>query len=353
MTLSFGAAAALYEEAQGEKKTNQLTLLEKWLPGLVVTVEPAFEAKREAYFDDIDLHFHAVRYHGKLYQSAGSRRVAQILGRLTGTAKGSPEKERRTANRIQRSIASYLTAEKEPILLLQRNAMDQLEELNEAEADGLLEEMTGMILTLAEDRESMTAAEKNDEPFPMDDDIFDTVVTNALSELVTDGTQHLANAFLWLLLGGLLRNESWRLTHAFDPSFTMIHFHPGETASLSDRLHYILCPEDYYPVYSGDDLGARFPGVVWKCDRCGVTLNDQPGFDDREPVWKCKSCGYENRIAMDQIFTTEDDFQSGREPVNPEDFLAAVRARKEETGNKDKASSGIKKNRDRESQKDK
>ena len=46
----------------------------------------------------------------------------------------------------------------------------------------------------------------------------------------------------------------------------------------------------------GDDIGNRFPGVVWFCDDCGAILNNQPGFTDEYDKWRCTECGYKNEI---------------------------------------------------------
>lgn len=59
-----------------------------------------------------------------------------------------------------------------------------------------------------------------------------------------------------------------------------------------------------------DDSSNRFPGVGWFCDGCGACLNDQPGFSDWSDTWTCTECGYENKISDDEIYDSEESYQS-------------------------------------------
>ena len=98
--------AALLFYALGEKPFRQLDLLDMFFPCLFV-VEVEGKEKQEAEFDDVELRIKAIRYHDSLYVGS-SRRVSQILGRLCGTARGNQEKERRTAQLMQKQAASVI-----------------------------------------------------------------------------------------------------------------------------------------------------------------------------------------------------------------------------------------------------
>ncbi len=50
--------------------------------------------------------------------------------------------------------------------------------------------------------------------------------------------------------------------------------------------------------------------IIWICDKCEEMLNDQEGFRLDCGVWKCKKCGFENKISPEEIYGSEDEYQS-------------------------------------------
>lgn len=101
--LRFGSIVAIYYNLKDEKIPKQMDLLDTWFPGLIILeMESDGKTKVPAEYVDREYMIHAVRYNGKLY-SGESKRVSQILGRLIGTASGNQEKERKSAELIQKA----------------------------------------------------------------------------------------------------------------------------------------------------------------------------------------------------------------------------------------------------------
>ena len=60
-----------------------------------------------------------------------------------------------------------------------------------------------------------------------------------------------------------------------------------------------------------DGVGTeRFEGVGWFCDNCGAYLNKQIGFNDWLSSWVCQECGFENQIADDQVYESEESYKN-------------------------------------------
>ncbi|SDG95517.1 Sec23/Sec24 zinc finger-containing protein [Microbacterium pygmaeum] len=59
----------------------------------------------------------------------------------------------------------------------------------------------------------------------------------------------------------------------------------------------------------------RFADVDWYCDRCNAHLNYQDGFNDNKYTWKCTECQHKNSISRDNIYSSEQDFRTGGDPV--------------------------------------
>ena len=65
----------------------------------------------------------------------------------------------------------------------------------------------------------------------------------------------------------------------------------------------------------GDDIAetmTEYDGIVWYCDSCGAVLNKQDGFYDYCRIWRCTECGHFNSINEDEIYESEEDYQSGK-----------------------------------------
>lgn len=329
-SLRFGYIAELYYGIHGEKKPKQLDQMDTWFPGLIVVTDASDgETKREAEYVDLEYVIHAVRYRGKFY-SGGSTRISQICGRLTGTAEGNKEKERKTAELIQKHVAECFMKDMTLAPRLQENAALLLDQLTEDEQEKMYDALTQLIWDLAGAREEMPDYDRKTEPFAMDDETFDGTIYNAAYQLNLASFSGFCNAYLWLLTGSLLRNEVGRVLRLYDSAFIAIRRQMSVDGTLKDKLNNLIHPEAYEYTFDGDDLENRFPGVEWYCDKCDAHLNEQEGFDDHLPEWKCTACGYVNPISIEEIYDNDEDWRNGIRAVDAEKFADAVRRRKEE-----------------------
>lgn len=330
MELRLGYVAGLYTSFLGINPGSQLDILEEWFPGLIVTVRET-PGKQEAEYVDREYRIYASRDHGKLY-SGGSRRIAQITGRLIGTAKGNQEKERKTAELIRRHLADLMVTDLDVLSGLREHVYRHIETLSDEQTDAFGETVLQAVLEMAEKRAELDEYSKNSEPFPMDDECFDGILYNAAYQLTLYDRQSLAAAYLWLLLGGLLRNESGRVLRMFDSSMIAVHRQASEDGTLRDKIHFLFFPEEYESVYYGDDSDQRFPGIEWYCDQCLEHLNEQDGFDDHLPVWQCRVCGWLNALEADEIYENREDALNGirRDNLRIEEAIARRKAEQQE-----------------------
>ena len=72
------------------------------------------------------------------------------------------------------------------------------------------------------ERENKPEYERLEELFPLDTEVFEGILYNAVYQMVIQTDQSIANGYLWLLLGGLLRNEAGRVMRLYDSSFIPI-----------------------------------------------------------------------------------------------------------------------------------
>ncbi len=306
--LRFGHALKLYYDCTGQKLPRQLDLIAAWFPGLLIEVkETDGNTKEEPEYSDTERMIRAVRYHGHIYSGA-HRRIAHITGRLTGTSSANADKERRTGELIQKHIARRLINDRSALPSLQENAAHLLSALDDP--DIFRETLTDYIIACAEARENSDEYTLDSELYPIDDEVFDQILYNALFQLRKDTESGLVNAWLWVLAGSFLRNACGRLTRTYDSSFIPLFRSMSEDGSLTGRLEYLLYPERYTPFYDGDDTESRFPGIEWYCDHCGDHLNEQEGFDDRLPVWQCRKCGYLNPLDESCIYDNEEEWRN-------------------------------------------
>jgi len=63
----------------------------------------------------------------------------------------------------------------------------------------------------------------------------------------------------------------------------------------------------------------RFDGVGWFCDSCGAYLNKQSGFSDWYSTWTCTECGHVNNLSEDEIYESEDAYQSSQSDEESEE----------------------------------
>ena len=332
--LRFGYAVQLYYDNLGLPVPKQLDLLQEWFPDLMIHEEENKEGtKKDAEYVDPDYLIHAYRYSGSLY-AGGSRGISQITGRLIGTAKGNQEKERKTAELIRKHLARIMVNDGEILLRLQQNTLEKLAVMSEEQLGSFLNDLLDYIIDLACRRQEMSELEIDSEAFPMDDEAFDMVVYNAAYQLSLDDVPGFINAYLWLLIGGLLRNEAARVARIYDSSFAPAYRQSGETAELTEKIYYLFHPGDYEEVYYGDDFESRFPDIEWKCDGCGDILNRQENFDDHLPVWQCRKCGYLNEISAEQIYANEEDYHNQIRFGDEKSLREAVERRKKELAEK-------------------
>lgn len=334
--LRFGSIAEIYYELKGYKVPKQMDLLDMWFPGLIIReMESDGKTKLPAEYTDREYIIYAVRYNGKLY-SGESKRVSQILGRLIGTASGNQEKERKSAELIQKHVAEQFIKDMELTPRLKDNVEELFRQLSDERLNEMGQRIYDLIYDLADQRKAMDDYSRKTEAFAMDDEVFDGVIYNAAYQLNLGSYSGLCNAYLWLLTGGLLRNESGRVLRLYDSSFIAVNRQISETGELEDKLNYLFYPEDYYDTYSGDDLDQRFPGIEWYCDNCGAHLNEQEGFDDHLPAWKCAACGYENQLESDEIYDNHEDWRNGVRKADPKKMADALTRRQQEIENQKK-----------------
>lgn len=309
ISLRFGPVTDLYYSVTGEKPPRQLDLIESWFPGLLVTErESDGTVKQAPEYVDTEYRIYATRYHDYLYVG-DARRVQYIIGQLIGTSRSNREKERRTAEMIRRNIARVLSVETLPMPALFDYMTEKLDALNEEQTDQLHKAMWDYCIALAEEDAKRTQWEKDNEPAPMDEEVFSQVIYNAVFQLDRFDWAGFVNGWMWLLTGSFLRNEAGRLTRTYDSFWIPVHKEPSETGTLQDKLYYLFRPEDYEDYYFGDDTTSRFPGIEWYCDNCNDHLNQQDGFDDHLPVWQCRKCGHLNPIDEEHQYQNKDDYR--------------------------------------------
>lgn len=330
ISLRFGPIAALYYHTAGRKIPKQMDVIEDWFPSLMIETLPSDgRTKIPADYADREFRIQAVKYNGSFY-AGESRRVSQILGRLCGTAEGNREKERKTAELMQKHAAEQFICDMELTPRLKERAAAHLESLDDKQLEAFYDLIYETLYHLAEERAAADEYELKTEAFAMDDEVFDGVLYQAAYQLSQGTGRGLCLAYLWLLTGGLLRNEAGRVLRLYDSAFIAIRRQKSETGELTDKMDYLFHPEWFYDIYEGDDFKSRFPGIEWYCDGCGGHLNEQPGFDDHAGAWTCRLCGYENRLSSDEIYDNEEDWLNGIRKADPEKLEEAVERRRRE-----------------------
>lgn len=302
-----------YDEVLNQSVPRQLQLLDDFFPGLLVQEIPAEPGRKKtnAQYSDADRMILAARYKSGYY-TGSSTRVIQILGRLIGTAKGSVEKERRTAGMIQDRAAGDLATRPDLMQALRDSWSVRFYEMSEEALDRFVDIFSDYINGCVAKWKGMSADERDQELFPFREEVFLDLMNALIFEWNQGFTDSLANAFTWLILGALLRNEVSRLIYVYNTDFEPRREHP---------IH-----EGMEAYYEGDDLDKRFPGIEWYCDRCGAHLNEQAGFDDFCHIWKCTACGFRNTIEVEEIYDSDEDYQAGR-PTDKNMLYRALRER--------------------------
>lgn len=312
--LRIGIIGQLYfDEVLNQSVPRQLQLLDDFFPGLIVEeILPVQKKKKiSAVYQDADRKILAARYKTGYY-TGSSTRVIQILGRLIGTAKGSVEKERRTAGMIQDRIAGELATSPEKMAALRDTWACRFDEMDADCFDRFIDIFTDYINGCTARFDSMSDDEREQELFPLRREVFLDLMFAVISEWNQGFADSYANAFTWLLMGALLRNEVSRLIFVYNTDFE-----PRREHCIHEGLEAF---------YEGDDMDRRFPGIEWYCDRCGAHLNGQTGFNDFGHVWKCTACGFRNVIEVEEIYDSEEDYREGR-PTDKGMLFRALRER--------------------------
>lgn len=328
-SLYFGEVVNLYYSFTGIKMPKQLDQIAIWLPDLLIEQRDRNKNKEPDY-DQNKYIITADRNNGLFYSGGNSNRVTQIVGRLIGTARSNKEKGRKDAELIRRHIAKILVSNFDHIERLQKNTAELLDKIPEDRLDDFHHLLFDYMWNLADSRNDMSDEERNEEPFPFDDYVFDDLIYNVAYQLHLYSYEGLVNAYLWLLLGGFLRNQAGSLTKMFHSGFVAVNRQLSECGTLYDKINYLFNPDEYYSTFSGDDVESKYPDTTWICDNkeCSAILNMQEGFDETLSEWICKDCGTVNKIDLTEIYENEEDYQNSK-PVDPEDFKQAVKRRKE------------------------
>ena len=213
---------------------------------------------------------------GKFRQGGGSSsansRVTQILGRLLGTAKGNQEKERPAALAMQKRMVSDLCRNSDVLRFYRDLNRQRIAGLSKEQAVRFVDKMADYINGVLDRRSAQSSVERESEPFPIDDEIFDEVMNNVIYQwnlednekhddpdvTETDDLETTANAFTWLLLLSLLRNECRRINQTYLSTFQLKSSyvpvdHPVEYTETDDP-DLIGKEED---VYTGNDLDRK------------------------------------------------------------------------------------------------
>lgn len=316
-------AQLYYVNTLGGKLPKQADFMDSFFPGLLIEELPSDgKTKEEARFDDQRLIIKAVKYNGR-FHIGGERRITQILGRLTGTAKGSQEKERSTAHRMQIRACDDLIADPAYLKYIRDLNTERILKLTDEQQELFVRNLDSYLGSAIEYRTGQSFDERQSELFPIGDEVLEILFTNVGYQWDIGTFESFGNVFTWLLLAALLRDQMPRLNAKYLSTFE------PRTPEDADRITKEDLEEGEL-FYSGDDIDNRFSGVEWYCDRCGEHLNGQPGFDDHAKYWICQKCGYKNPINMDAIYNCEKEYQNGSAPVNREEFFRALKERTEE-----------------------
>ena len=313
--LRLGYVAQLYYNILGIKVPSQLDLLNQWFGELIVKI-----VDEKSCYDSRNKNFHALYNidsntiytyyrHGHLFIGDNAP-VKYICGKLVGTAKGNPEKERRTAENIQMHVARRLCQNVIDRIDFENRVTNNIQILAQEQQEQLHADMLSFVMKAANVYDQKNEYDKENEPFPFSNEVFEGIIEKVVYQLTQENYKGLVNAWMWLLLGSTLRNASSRLLSTFDSSFTPLFLPPTETNSLTDRIQFILNKDKYDQFYLNKENGNRFPNIQWYCDKCDAILNNQEGFNNYLPAWQCRKCGHINNIDESEIYDSKEDYRN-------------------------------------------
>jgi Zn ribbon nucleic-acid-binding protein len=158
----------------------------------------------------------------------------------------------------------------------------------------------------------------------MDSEVRTQLEVRIQKRLEAETGEGLVDAWVWILLGALLRNEIKRLLYRYRADFSLFEEENAPASLQTDSS------DDYEYYYEGDDMEKRFPGIEWYCDRCNERLDLQKGFHDFVHIWKCTNCGFKNRIEVDEIYDSEQDYLAGNAASDRQKLFRALKERTDE-----------------------
>lgn len=311
--LRLGYVAQLYYNILGIKNRQQLEILNEWFGELIVKIDdkdmPLFKSNNNAaIFVDRQNTIHAYIRHGRLFVG-NSLRVKYICGKLVGTSKSNIEKERHTAEIIQKNIAYRICVNIGERLAFEKRVVDRINQLDKEQQERFYEAMLSFAKKTVQAYEEKSEYDKIAELFPFDNEVFEGIIENVVYQLAQPERKGLVNAWMWLLLGSTLRNACGRVLRSYDSLFAPLCQIPTESGKLSERIECMMNLDSFELDYLGEVHSERFPGIQWYCDKCDAILNNQPGFDDYLSAWQCRKCGYINLLAESEIYDSKEDFR--------------------------------------------
>lgn len=312
-----------------KKKPQQIDQVDVWLPNILIFIRTT-EKKEEPEYIDLEKKIYADKDENGFYAGGTSNRVTQIVGRLIGTARSNQEKGRKDAELIRKHVANKLVTDFDLLEKLIDNTTNMINQINDDRLNDFHRLLFDYMWDLINLRNNMSDEEKLDEPSPFDDYVFDDLIYNVAYQLHLYSYEGMINAYLWLLLGGFLRNQVGLLLKMYHSGFTAINRQLSEFGSLEEKVYYLFNKDEYYSVYNGDDTDDKYPDTTWICDnpKCKAILNMQEGFDENLSEWECSDCKTVNKIDHSEIYANEEDYLSGI-AVDKNDFDQAICARKE------------------------
>ncbi len=310
--LRLGYVTQLYYNILGIKDRQQLEILNEWFGELIViignkdTTSPKGDA---ASFEDTQKIIQTYIRHGRPF-IGNNPRVKYICGKLVGTSKSNKEKERYTAEIVQKNIAYRICVNVAERVAFEKRVIDRINQLDEEQQERFHEDMLSFTKETAQAYEQKSEYDKIEELFPFDNEVFEGIIENVVDQLVQPERKGLVNAWMWLLLGSTLRNACGRVLRTYDSLFAPLCQVPTESGKLSERIECMINPDSFELDYLGEVHGERFPGIQWYCDICDAILNNQPGFDDHLSAWQCRKCGYINLLTESEIYNSKEDFRN-------------------------------------------
>lgn len=328
--LYFGNIVNLYYSFNSLKAPSQLQQINEWLPNLFI-IERNNVEKGEPEYKDLEYKIYADKDEKGFYGGGSSTRATQIIGRLIGTAKSNQEKGRKDAELIRKHLANELVTDFDIIERLQNNTALMIDKIEEDKLGDFHHLLFDYMWDLIDTRNNMSAEERNDEPFPFDDYVYDDLIYNVAYQLHLYSYEGLVNAYLWLILGGFLRNQIGSLLKMFHSGFTAINRQVSEFGTLEEKVYYLFNKDEYYSVYNGNNTGNKYPDTTWICDnpKCKAILNMQEGFDENLDEWECKDCKTINKINHSVIYENEEDYLNDI-PIDMNDYNHAIKIRNDE-----------------------